>query len=635
MSGLFSVNVQEARGMVAVPADIDRLAVVMGITSAGSGLSPFYLSGQSAKASVGKGDAVDCLCQIIEQRQSNGTAIKYPAAIYSIPADVTGGYGTPAFTGTGTVTLGIDANVEPFGTYEAYGRCVAGGLIGTAGIKMVWSLDNGRNVSRVTALGTASSYTIPEGNVKFTFAPATADLSALNALINEIYTDQNAHVILTSGTVHGAADNADVVSVASASNTATRVARINALRVAYIAHINKTSGGVHGHIDATNVIVAPVAFDDSSALVLALDMKTKLNAHELNVTLSVHGATDTANPVTSSTPSAAALVIGDVVRVRTTAPAVAAADVDDAFAELAQSTTDVSLVVCEFDCDATMAAHLTSGRAAMLAAGKRVTVLARTRLPDAELSETEQEWYDDITDDFSTFDDSALHVRATYGLITDAMTSNQYLRSDLAQFAADVVRVSRSDMPDVPADQPMANFVLVDSTGALVGHDEGPRGNLTGLSNETLGNRFGCVQRIPGKGENVHITVPWTMFADDDRIQNLPTRRVANALEREAVEAGTSALGGKLFYTPAQGTNSPRLTAASVRAIHGVIFDVLSRDFKKDIQNPNDRALDSGLVQVDPVIVVSGGNLATVSVTVSPVVFGYLLSLNITLAVQE
>ncbi len=76
MSGTFSITVQEARGFVAIPADLDRLAVVIGCTSDGSGLSSFFQSGSSAIADRGYGDAVDCLTQIIEQRQSSGSAVK-------------------------------------------------------------------------------------------------------------------------------------------------------------------------------------------------------------------------------------------------------------------------------------------------------------------------------------------------------------------------------------------------------------------------------------------------------------------------------------------------------------------------------------------------------------------------------
>lgn len=639
MSGTYEITVQEARGFVAVAADIDRLAVVMGCSSVGSGLSPFYLSGQSAVAGVGYGDAADILTTVIEQPQDSGTARKFPAAIYRTPITTQGSYGTIDVSGvTGTVVVTTHTATKPYGTYEAYLRIVNGGLIGTDGITFVWSLDNGRSVSTVTGLGTATTYTIPNSNTQFDFAPASADLTALNTLLNEIKTDYQAHRVLTSGSVHGAADSTNTITAANASDTATRVALANDLRAKYEAHRILTAGGVHGAADTVDVIVAPVATDDATALILALDLKAKYNAHRVLTAGSVHGAADSTNVVTSAAPSAGAFAAGDIVKVRTLGPTPSSADVDAAFTALKNAPIDFSLLVCDFPVDATMFAHITSGLTTLLAAGKRVTAICRTRLPDFEASETETAWGTSIVANFtSSVSDSRILLRAAYTLTKDAMTSRLYRRSNIAQFAADVVRIGRSDIPNAPADQKMAGASISDASGADVGHDEGPRGAFTGLSNDTLGNRFSCDMRLPdfARREDVYNTVPWVMYAADERIRNLPTRRIANAMERVAVTAGTASLGGKLFYTPATLTSAARLTPASRAAIHASIYAPLKQEFADDIQNADAAGLDTGLVQVNPVITVSGGNLVTVAVTLAPRVFGYLLSLNLTLAVQQ
>ena len=510
MSGLFTISVTEARGTVAIPANLDALACVMGCTTGGtsaSGLSPFYLSATAARAGVGYGDASDALCQIIEQRQSSGGARKFPACCYDLPSSTDGSFGAFTKVGTGATVMSAHAGAKPYGTYEAKIKCILGGTIGTGPVSFQWSLDGGRTYSRTTSLGTAVTFAIPNSGVQVDFTAAT-------------------------------------------------------------------------------------------------------------------------------------IVAGDVHSVRTLAPAPGTSDVDTAFAALAVSTTDVAIVVLEFPCDAAMAAHVTTGLNAMLSAGKRCVAIVRTRIPDAETSETDAAWNADIVDDWSGFDDSRINVRATYGLLTDAATTRQYLRSDLAQWAADVVRVSISDMPNVPADQAEANFTLVNASGVTVGHDEGVRGASTGLSDETQGNRFSSVMRLPdtARRESVFATVPWVMFAADERIKNLPTRRVVNALERTAVSAGTSALGEKLYYTPADPNvpgSTAMLTEASRNALHGVIFGALSSNFQQHIQNPNAAAVDTGLVQVHPVVTVTGGNLLTVSVTIAPLVFGYLLNLDIILAVQQ
>jgi len=508
MSGLPTVTVSEARGYVAGPANLDQLSVVIGCSSGGSGLSPFYLSGAAAVAGVGYGDGPDTLCQIIEQIQASGTSRKFPSAFYKVPNTTVGAYGAIDVSGvTGTSVATVHAATKPYGTYEAYIRVVTGCTIGVTGGTLVWSLDAGRTISQITALGTANTFTIPNSNVQFDFAAGT-------------------------------------------------------------------------------------------------------------------------------------LIAGDVIKVRTKAPLPGASDIDAAFAALAVASIDFSVVVCEWPMTAALAVHVTTGLAALRAVGKRAVAICRTKIRDFETAETEATWAAAVEADYAAFTDSNVVVRAEYGFVTDAMTARSYLRSDLAQVAADVMRVPRSQFPDVPADQPEANFQLVDSTGATIGHDEGSRGSVTGLSDDSQGNRFWTGFRLPdfARRENVFGTVPWVMYAADERIKNLPTRRIVNAMERVAVSAGNSGLGSTLFYIPADPLNPAsrnQLTVPSRNALHAKIFSALSKEFGDDIQNANDGAIDTGLVQINPVVTVTGGNLLSVSATLAPRVFGYLLNLSIVLAVQQ
>jgi len=504
MSGLLSIDVQEARGFVAVPADLDSLAVVIGCSSLGSGLSSFFLSGKAAADALGYGDAVDVLTQVIEQKQDSGSAPKKPAAFITTPITTVATYGaidSSGKTGTSVVTAGA---AVPRGTYEARLKWINGGTVGVVGMLIQWSLDGGRTWSNTVALGTAVSYTIPGGNVQFAFAAGT-------------------------------------------------------------------------------------------------------------------------------------FVTGDQVAVRTVGPKPSTTDVATAFATLAASTVDCAVVVLGFPCDAAMAAIVSSGLTALGAVGKRCVAIIPARMRNFESAETEAAWLAAVSADFANFTDSRVHVRTAYGIQTDAMTTRQYLRNDIAQFAADVVRVPRFTWPCAPADRPVPNYSLVDATGATVGHDEGPRGATNGLSNETLGNRFGCNQRLPNpnRREDVFNTVPWVMYASDERVRNLMVRRLANAMERVAVEAGTPQLGaGPTFYTPT-GPGSGLLTATARNAIHGAIYQALKAEFKNEIDNAEDAAVDSGLVQVDPAVTVSGGNLLGVSVTLAPIVGGFVLSLSLTLAVIQ
>lgn len=196
----------------------------------------------------------------------------------------------------------------------------------------------------------------------------------------------------------------------------------------------------------------------------------------------------------------------------------------------------------------------------------------------------------------------------------------------------------RSVWPDCPNDiiTGMANVTLVDSSGNLIGHDEGPQGASTGLSNQTLGNTFSCAMRlpVPDVRDAVYATAPWVSFAPDERIQTLMVRRLANAMERVAVAAGISQLGAKLFYT-AISASSGTLTPSSLRAVQSTLFAAISSEFATEIDNATDADLNTGLVQVNPTVAIATGKLLTIAATVAPNVGGYVLNLDITLSVQQ
>jgi len=633
MSGIPKITVTEARGFSAVPANLDKLTVVIGCASTATGLSQFYLSGQSAVAGEGYGDAVDTLCQIIEQKQSSGVGAKIPAAIYTCAGTTAGAIGTVDDSGfSGTATVGFSG--APYGTYEPYAVFVDGGTVGTTGVTLKWSLDGGRNQSQVTALGTSVSFTIPNSGITLDLI----DVTELDALINEVATRFNAHVANTE--VHTTSDVAHAVA-GTASSLSTRLALVNSIRTNFGLHVTTTSGGalgaVHGASDSADAIVAAAATNNATAYALAIELKSKFNTHRVKTTSSIHIASSDTNSVTAAVVLGTAAV-GDFVRTTTTAPAPNGSDIDAAFAALASASIDFGLVACEFPITASLAAHVTSGLNALSAVGKLPTCLVRTRIPAA--AESDADWNAAIAAELASYNDSRIVACAQYGLITDAMTSRQYKRSLFAESVAEVARVDRSVLPNFPADQPMSGVTLVDSTGATIGHDEGPRGESTGLSNDELGNRFWCVHRFPNfaRREEVYSTVPWTLYASDERIRNLPTRRIANAMVRVAVNAGIADLGSGLNYIPADATDpSSRdmLTVASRNALHARIYGALKDEFADDIQNADAASIDTGLVQVSRYITVTGGNLVTVPVVIAPKVKGYLLSLDATLAIQQ
>lgn len=634
MSGTFTLTVSEARGTVAIPANLDNTAVVIGCSSLGTegALSSFYQSGSAAVSALGYGDAVDTVAQMIEQRGAD--VAKVPVALYTTPVDTDGEQGTIAKTMTGTA-VPVAGAALPLGTYEAKILITTGGTVGTSGVVYQWSLDGGRTLSRKTALGTSTSITIPNSGVEFYLDPPSAQVTALVALVNDIRTDVLAHFILTAGSVHGAADTTSDDGIGSAATDGpTAIVLVNTLRTGILAHFARGST-VHTTADTTSGTAIPAAAVTlADAAKLADALKAAYNLHRVH--LSYHGAADGTNVVTASDVSQGTLVAGDYWTVRTTAPKPGATEIDDASDALVATASEFSIIVCDFDCDASLAAHVSTMLDALAAIGRDCTAIIRTRSRDFEAGETEAAWQAAVAADFANFEDDRIVVRASYQFVTDAMTSRSYLRHDLAQFAADVVRVRRAVWPCAPADRAMPNASLVDGNGTRYGHDEGPQGSDSGLSDDGQGNRFSCVQRLPVSlvRQNVYNTVPWVAYPEDSTIRNLPTCRLVNAMRRVARVAAIPTLGARLYYT-STGAGTGTLTAASRTALHGSIYQAIANEFAAEIDNAADAALDTGLVQVSPPVTVSGGNLLGVSVTLAPKIGGYVRSVTITIAVQE
>lgn len=656
MAGIFSINVQEARGFVAIPADIDRLAVVMGCSSAGSGLSAFYLSGTAAIAGVGYGDAVDTLCQVIEQQLPTGSGVKYPAAFYKVAQGTAGSYGALSLSQVvGTARPANNAALSPRGTYEAAVRVVddgndgAGGLVGTSGILYETSLDNGRHWSTTRALGIATTIEIANREIGWTLDPPAAQVTALISYANAIRTAFLAHILYVAGTVHGSTDTSSDDGIAAAvTNLATVVTLLPTLLAGLVAHLAR---GTTVHIAAdvttslatvtTAVATATASGTAQDAITATLLLEAALEAHE--ALLTAHTIADAVNVVSATQPIRGTLFTGDTWMIRTLGPVPGSSDIDAGFAALAAGSVDFRLLVCDWPMNASLAARVTAGLALLRSRGKRLTALCRARIPDFETSESEATWLESVAADFSTFFNSSTVWRGSYALVTDAMTGNQYLRSTLQQFAADTVRSPRALWPCAPADPQTGlggepNVTMIDANGVTVGHDEGPRGTATGLSNDALGNRFSCEMRIPESTvrESVFNTVPWVMYAPDERVRNMMTRRLANAMESVAVQAGLLALGAKVFVirTTPQATTGT-LRPESRKALQGAIFAAVSGEFATEIDNAKDAAIDTGLVQVSAGVTISGGNLIGVSATLAPRVGSYVLSLSLTFAVQE
>ncbi len=360
-----------------------------------------------------------------------------------------------------------------------------------------------------------------------------------------------------------------------------------------------------------------------------------------------HNSADVTNVITSADATYGTLAAGDIVKVRTVSPAPSAADLftagtpnTGAFPTLAASGQKLSIVACDFDVNATLAAAIKLGLDDCKAAGKDLVCLIRVRTRNAETGETETAWSAAVAADFLNFSDYRQVAHAGYGLTTDAATGRQYLRSTFAQFVADVVRVDRVTWPCGPADRPRANVRLSNANGLGIGHDEGARGVARNLSVFEDGNRFSCDYRDARSpaAELVYGSMPFTLYGPLDAIRNLPTLRVINAIERVALAAAFFSLGGTVAYNAAEAGvigSVPTLPDTTRNAIQAAILQAISAEFATDIQNASDYDIETGLVRIPSTCSVTGGNLVTISATLAPKVFGYVISIPLTIAVQE
>lgn len=621
MSGLWEAPMAEQRSAIAPPAEIDKYMVVLGCTSSGNtGLRGPFLTARAVVTACGYGDACDVAGQVCEQRQTNGSQVgQVPVCVYELPSATPGAYGTIDISGVaGTCRPAVDSG-EPFGTFRAAAQIVDGGTVGTPGITYRVSLEEDPDWSAIAPkrLGTATAIALANSGCGFDLDPPSAQVTAFIAAAVEARTDLLAH--LANATAHNSADtSAAQVALAASSVPSTGAeawAVMNLVRAAYEAH--RVNATVHDGADSTNAISHAAATNIASGVALYNEFDVDYTAH-IALGAGTHNSADSTNTLTSTNPTQGTLAAGDVFFVRTTAPQPSASAVDDAYAALASSSKYFGLVAHAFDLTPTLAAHITTGLNTLRGRNKIALALAHARMPDIEASETEDAWATDVEQDFEigTVDDSRIVLFASYLRETDARTTSVYRRPGFAQFCADVVRVDLFAPPCAPADQPAAGLTLWTSDDVQVGHDEGPRGDVTGLSDAALGNRFASTVSAadPLAGNAVHYTVPWTLAAATDPIKTLMMRRVANAIERLALTAAIGSGGTVLDYTapdPAVPGDVYRLTAVSRNALHGLMFGAIATRASAWIQNANNADIEAGLVWINPVIDVVAGKLVS------------------------
>lgn len=289
------VNVTESQAQPTLPADADFAMCLIGYMSqspldAGQ-VSPPYGSPAALASDYGLGDAVDAATQAITKTPGNPSPP--PVCVYATPATTAGVRGTTLDTSgiTGTAVVTKKATT-PKGTYQPKyrvkddGNNGNGGLIGTAGIILEASPDDGRTWLEPQALGTAFTIAMEIGGettgVEYDIAPSTTN-AAYVALAVELRADTLAH--LANNTAHDGADtNAGQVALAASSVPATVAAStavVNLALTAWQLHVvNITS--VHDGPDlvAHTALAALVAATNAKeGIDLGIALKGIANTH--------------------------------------------------------------------------------------------------------------------------------------------------------------------------------------------------------------------------------------------------------------------------------------------------------------------------------------------------------------------
>lgn len=166
-----SVNISQVNGALAsMPSNIlGDIAIAAGPAQGGDLLTPVaFVRPQDAIDYFTGGPLVEYGANLLQRAPGK------PVVFMRTDASTAGGYGAVNDDGvTGACVPSAHTETEPHDEYDVIVEVIAGGTVGVSGITYRWSLDGGNTWSATTALGTATTLTIAEGNVAFDLTSAT------------------------------------------------------------------------------------------------------------------------------------------------------------------------------------------------------------------------------------------------------------------------------------------------------------------------------------------------------------------------------------------------------------------------------------------------------------------------------
>lgn len=530
-----------------------------------------------------------------------------------------GTYDTIDISGvTGTAVPAVDASVVPRDEYEAYWRIVDGGTIGTAGITYYESNDGGRTLSGLRKLGTATSLAMTTEGIKVDLNPPTSEEAVVVAHLNEMVTDFQAHVILTAGSVHGAADPAAPYTIGVAADYATSYTVFGQLRTSALTHVG-TIGTTHGAADATATaaITAIAVPATPQALIAALAAfklaffgtpPTANSGHTQRTASAIHGAQDGTNLVTTTAPVSGTLLAGDIIRAQTFAPYPSVDDLAAAFLALATSDHTPGIVLLPGRTPASYAGTITAGLDLMKAKGKPCECIVQARR--ATSLESQQELRDAVEIEVEAISDKRLLWCTTDALctLTEGSATLAVARTRFVGFASNfaVRRVINNFWETTWKVSPPAEGVrLVDGNGVLVGHDE-PKDVPT---------RLQLLYRVPDsqQGRPTVFSIDYSVAGEEDREKTQRANLIRDEIERVFNSWAWSQVGtlaAVTVLTPTTGKLNEgkrqdlQRNAAAALAGRGGLSNGVS-----DIDAPD-------LVTVDPFVTLDG-DVVTISAVIN------------------
>lgn len=274
-----AVNITELDGALGIlPETAGRLLALEGVCSSGPTDTPAtFARVTDIRSTFGDGPLVEAATYYVEKY---GKPVVLVRTGQTVLGDFPAG-SVVVRVGAGTSVITVDnAGTAPWDDYEFYFKVIAPGTIGVAGITFQWSLDGGRNLSAVTALGTAADFSFPlsgasgsEAKIEFaagtlvvgdiaTFrgdAPnwdSTEIAAALDALFASTVNWENVHVVgVVDGTTFDVIDPKFTGAITSGKYRGwighTRMPNLAETEAAYLtamAAIFDSKATVHGEI---------------------------------------------------------------------------------------------------------------------------------------------------------------------------------------------------------------------------------------------------------------------------------------------------------------------------------------------------------------------------------------------------